>query len=162
VRSLTSDGIRTTLELTHRALKNSFGISRPRIAVAALNPHGGEQGIFGSEEKEIIVPGIQAAKRKGFPASGPFPADSLFHKAARGEYDAVVCMYHDQGLIPLKLHHFFGGVALTLGPPFIRTSVDHGTAYDIAGTGRADETSMVQAILLAAELARLRMKSKNH
>lgn len=162
VRSLTCDGIRTTLDLTHRALKNSFGISRPRIAVAALNPHGGEEGIFGSEEKEIIVPGVQAAKRKGIPAFGPFPADSLFHKAARGEYDAVVCMYHDQGLIPLKLHHFFGGVALTLGPPFIRTSVDHGTAYDIAGSGRADETSMVQAILLAAELARVRMKSNNY
>ena len=108
------------------------------------------------------MPGVQAAKRKGIPASGPFPADSLFHKAARGEYDAVVCMYHDQGLIPLKLHHFFGGVALTLGPPFIRTSVDHGTAYDIAGSGRADETSMVQAILLAAELARVRMKSNNY
>jgi 4-hydroxythreonine-4-phosphate dehydrogenase len=96
VRSLTSDGIRTTLELTHRALNDSFGISRPRIAVAALNPHGGEEGIFGSEEKEVIVPGIQAARRKGFPASGPFPADSLFHKAARGEYDAVVCMYPAQ------------------------------------------------------------------
>jgi 4-hydroxythreonine-4-phosphate dehydrogenase len=149
------------LELTYRALRKSFGISRPRIAVAALNPHGGEEGIFGSEEKEIIVPGLQAAKRKGVPAYGPFPADSLFHKAARGEYDAVVCMYHDQGLIPLKLHHFFGGVALTLGPPFIRTSVDHGTAYDIAGTGRADETSMMEAILLAAELARLRMKDKS-
>jgi 4-hydroxythreonine-4-phosphate dehydrogenase len=126
-----------------------------------LNPHGGEEGIFGSEEKEIIVPGIHAARRKGVPAAGPFPADSLFHKAARGEYDAVVCMYHDQGLIPLKLHHFFGGVALTLGPPFIRTSVDHGTAYDIAGSGRADETSMVQSILLAAELARQK-KRKNH
>ena len=162
VRCLTPDGIRTTLELTHSALKNSFGISQPRIAVAALNPHGGEEGIFGSEEKEIIVPGVQAAKRKGVPAFGPFPADSLFHKAARGEYDAVVCMYHDQGLIPLKLHHFFGGVALTLGPPFIRTSVDHGTAYDIAGTGGADETSMAEAILLAAQLARLRMKGKSH
>jgi 4-hydroxythreonine-4-phosphate dehydrogenase len=162
VRCLARDGIRTTLELTFHALKNLFGISHPRIAVAALNPHGGEEGIFGSEEREIIVPGVQAAKRKGVPAYGPFPADSLFHKAARGEYDAVVCMYHDQGLIPLKLHHFFGGVALTLGPPFIRTSVDHGTAYDIAGSGRADETSMVEAILLAAELARLRMKDKSH
>ena len=162
VRCLTRDGIRTTLELTYRALKNLFGISHPRIAVAALNPHGGEEGIFGDEEKEVILPGVQAAKRKGVPAYGPFPADSLFHKAARGEYDAVVCMYHDQGLIPLKLHHFFGGVALTLGPPFIRTSVDHGTAYDIAGTGKADETSMREAILLAAELARLRMKDKSH
>jgi 4-hydroxythreonine-4-phosphate dehydrogenase len=162
VRALSRDGIRTTLELTYRALKDLFGISRPRIAVAALNPHGGEEGIFGDEEKEIIVPAVKAAKRKGVAAFGPFPADSLFHKAARGEYDAVVCMYHDQGLIPLKLHHFFGGVALTLGPPFIRTSVDHGTAYDIAGTGEADESSMTEAILLAADLARLRMKGKNH
>ena len=162
VRCLTRDGIRTTLELTHSALKNSFGISQPRIAVAALNPHGGEEGIFGREEKETILPAVQAAKRKGIQAFGPFPADSLFHKAASGDYDAVVCMYHDQGLIPLKLHHFFGGVALTLGPPFIRTSVDHGTAYDIAGTGRADETSMVEAVLLAAELASLKMKSKSH
>jgi 4-phospho-D-threonate 3-dehydrogenase / 4-phospho-D-erythronate 3-dehydrogenase len=160
--SLTREGIRTTLELTYRALMDSFGISHPRIAVAALNPHGGEEGIFGGEEKEIIVPAVQAVKRKGVPAFGPFPADSLFHKAARGEYDAVVCMYHDQGLIPLKLHDFFGGVALTLGPPFIRTSVDHGTAYDIAGTGKADETSMTEAILLAAELATLRVKGKNH
>src|SRR5207253_11101788 len=87
------------------------------------------------------------------PGYGPFPADSIFHLAARGEYDAVVCMYHDQGLIPLKLHHFFGGVALTLGPPFIRTSVDHGTAFDIAGTGKADASSMKQAIILAARLA---------
>ncbi len=153
-RSLTREGIGITLELTHRALKNSFALDRPRIVVAALNPHGGEDGIFGDEERRIIVPAIQSAKRKGLSVLGPFPADSLFHKAARGEYDAVVCMYHDQGLIPLKLHHFFGGVALTLGPPFIRTSVDHGTAYDIAGKGRADETSMREAIALAAELAR--------
>ncbi|HET8563552.1 MAG TPA: 4-hydroxythreonine-4-phosphate dehydrogenase PdxA, partial [Candidatus Binatia bacterium] len=133
---------------------------RPRIAVAALNPHGGEEGIFGHEEKDIIVPAVRAAKRKGIEAQGPFPADSLFHRAVRGEYDAVVCMYHDQGLIPLKLHHFFGGVALTLGPNFIRTSVDHGTAYDIAGRGRADETSMKEAILLAARLARQKMKRR--
>ena len=103
-------------------------------------PHGGEQGIFGDEEIEIIAPAVQAARKQGVGAFGPFPADSLFHHAARGDYDAVVCMYHDQGLIPLKLHHFYGGVALTLGPPFIRTSVDHGTAYDIAGKGKADET----------------------
>ncbi len=153
-RRLTHDGIRVTLELTHRALRDSFGIRHPRIAVAALNPHGGEEGIFGDEEEKIIAPAVQAAKRAGVPAYGPFPADSLFHQAVRGDYDAVVCMYHDQGLIPLKLHHFYGGVALTLGPPFIRTSVDHGTAYDIAGTGKADERSMKEAILLAAKLAR--------
>src|ERR671922_1323876 len=153
-RGLTREGIRTTLELTHRGLRNFFGIVRPRIAVAALNPHGGESGIFGDEGRALIAPALQAARRKGVEAHGPFPADSLFHQAARGGYDAVVCMYHDQGLIPLKLHHFYGGVALTLGPPFIRTSVDHGTAYDIAGTGQADETSMREAILLAARLAR--------
>jgi 4-phospho-D-threonate 3-dehydrogenase / 4-phospho-D-erythronate 3-dehydrogenase len=159
-RNLTRENIQTTLELTQRSLKNFFAIARPRIAVAALNPHGGEEGIFGNEEIEIISPAVKAARKKGIPAYGPFPADSLFHHAARGDYDAVVCMYHDQGLIPLKLHHFFGGVALTLGPPFIRTSVDHGTAYDIAGTGRADETSMKEAILLAARLARLKQRRK--
>jgi len=153
-RSLTRQNIHTTLELAQMGLKNYFGIARPRIAVAALNPHGGEEGIFGNEEIEIIAPAVRQAQRRGIGAAGPFPADSLFHHAARGDYDAVVCMYHDQGLIPLKLHHFYGGVALTLGPPFIRTSVDHGTAYDIVGTGKADEPSMREAILLAALLAR--------
>ncbi|HSE86903.1 MAG TPA: 4-hydroxythreonine-4-phosphate dehydrogenase PdxA [Candidatus Binatia bacterium] len=157
---LTRDAIGTTLDLAHRSLRDFFGIPHPRIAVAALNPHGGEAGIFGDEEEKTIVPAVQAAKRKKIQAFGPFPADSLFYQAARGDYDAVVCMYHDQGLIPLKLHHFFGGVALTLGPPFIRTSVDHGTAYDIAGTGRADESSMKEAILLAARLATQKMKRR--
>lgn len=159
-QKLTRDGILTTVELTHRNLKDSFGIKKPRIAVAALNPHAGEKGIFGDEELKIIGPAVVAAKQKGFHVEGPLPADSLFHHAARGKYDAVVCMYHDQGLIPLKLHHFYGGVAYTLGPPFIRTSVDHGTAYDIAGKNRADETSMIEAILMAARLARLRMKRR--
>jgi 4-hydroxythreonine-4-phosphate dehydrogenase len=159
-RSLTRENIQTTLALTLRGLKNFFGIERPRIAVAALNPHGGEEGIFGNEEIEVIAPAVKQARRHGIAAAGPFPADSLFHHAARGDYDAVVCMYHDQGLIPLKLHHFYGGVALTLGLPFIRTSVDHGTAYDIAGTGKADETSMKEAILLAARLARQSKKRK--
>jgi 4-hydroxythreonine-4-phosphate dehydrogenase len=153
-RSLTRENIQITLELAERSLKQYFAIRRPRIAVAALNPHGGEQGIFGDEEIEIIAPALKVARKNGLGVFGPFPADSLFHHAARGDYDAVVCMYHDQGLIPLKLHHFYGGVALTLGPPFIRTSVDHGTAYDIAGKGKADETSMKEAILLAARLAR--------
>jgi len=159
-RGLTRNSIRTTMELTHRSLREFFAIPRPRIAVAALNPHAGEEGIFGQEEKEIIAPAVRAARRMGIRAHGPLPADSLFHRAARGDYDAVVCMYHDQGLIPLKLHHFFGGVALTLGPPFIRTSVDHGTAYDIAGKGEADASSMKEAILLAARLARRRMKRR--
>ena len=157
-RSLTRENIQITLELAERCLKQYFAIARPRIAVAALNPHGGEQGIFGDEEIEVIAPAVKAARKNGLAVFGPFPADSLFHHAARGDYDAVVCMYHDQGLIPLKLHHFYGGVALTLGPPFIRTSVDHGTAYDIAGKGKADETSMKEAILLAARLARQRRR----
>jgi 4-hydroxythreonine-4-phosphate dehydrogenase len=152
--ALRPDRIRATLELTDRGLRRFFGIRKPRIAVAALNPHGGEEGIFGNEEKKTIVPAVGAAQRSGIGAEGPFPADSLFHRAARGEFDAVVCMYHDQALIPLKLHDFFGGVALTLGPPFIRTSVDHGTAYDIAGKNKADASSMSKAILLSASLAR--------
>lgn len=154
-RALTVRNIHVTIELAHRCLKEFFGIGKPRIAVAALNPHGGEAGIFGDEEIKTIQPAVKAAHRQAIEVRGPFAADSLFHHAARGDYDAVVCMYHDQGLIPLKLHHFFGGVALTLGPPFIRTSVDHGTAYDIAGKGKADATSMKEAILLAARLARL-------
>jgi 4-phospho-D-threonate 3-dehydrogenase / 4-phospho-D-erythronate 3-dehydrogenase len=159
-RGLSRDGIATTLDLAHQSLRDCFGIQHPRIAVAALNPHGGEAGIFGDEEEKTIAPAVQAAKGNGIRAYGPFPADSLFYQAARGDYDAVVCMYHDQGLIPLKLHHFFGGVALTLGPPFIRTSVDHGTAYDIAGKGKADASSMKEAILLAARLAQQRMKRR--
>jgi len=154
--ALTQAGIRSTLELTQRCLREFFAIRKPLIAVAALNPHAGEKGIFGNEEIDVIGPAIQSVKQKNMQVDGPLPADSLFHHAARGRYDAVVCMYHDQGLIPLKLHHFFGGVALTLGPPFIRTSVDHGTAYDIAGKNKADATSMKEAILLAARLARLR------
>lgn len=160
VRGLSPSGIGTTLELAHRSLRELFGIQGPRIAVAALNPHGGEAGIFGDQEATIIAPAVQAAKRKGIQAFGPFPADSLFYRAARGDFDAVVCMYHDQGLIPLKLHHFFGGVALTLGPPFIRTSVDHGTAYDIAGKEKADASSMKEAILLAARLAQQHRKRR--
>lgn len=153
-RQLTSRRLRVTLELAHQALVDYFGISRPRLAVAALNPHAGEDGIFGHEEKRVILPAIEAVRPKGIRAEGPLPADSLFHQAVSGGYDAVVCMYHDQGLIPLKLLHFFGGVGLTLGLPFIRTSVDHGTAYGIAGKDRADSTSMREAILLAARLAK--------
>jgi len=153
-RELTRKRVLATLELTHQALRKYFGISRPRLAVAALNPHAGEEGIFGREEKRIILPAVEEAAKRGVQVKGPFPADSLFYQAVRGDYDAVVCMYHDQGLIPLKLLHFFGGVALTLGLPIIRTSVDHGTAYDIAGKGQADGSSMREAIILAASLAR--------
>ena len=153
-RELTRRKVRVTIELADRALRERFGISRPRLAVAALNPHAGEEEIFGHEEKRIIRPAVRQAQTRGVSVTGPFPADSLFYQATRGDYDAVVCMYHDQGLIPLKLIHFIGGVALTIGLPFVRTSVDHGTAYDIAGKGEADATSMREAILLAARLAR--------
>lgn len=158
-RALTSQKIRVTLELADRALRKYFGRTRPRLALAALNPHAGEEGIFGHEEKKIIFPAAREAKRRGIRVFGPLPADSLFYQAARGDYDAVICMYHDQALIPLKLLHFIGGVALTLGLPFVRTSVDHGTAYDIAGKNKADATSMKEAILLAARLAR-KMKQR--
>ncbi|HEY3305155.1 MAG TPA: 4-hydroxythreonine-4-phosphate dehydrogenase PdxA [Candidatus Binatia bacterium] len=151
-RELTRRKIRVTLELASQALRKYFGRARPRLAVAALNPHAGEEEIFGDEERKIIFPAVREAKRRGIRAFGPLPADSLFHRAAREDYDAVICMYHDQALIPLKLLHFIGGVALTLGLPFVRTSVDHGTAYDIAGQNKADATSMKEAILLAARL----------
>lgn len=153
-RELTRRQIRITAELAHQALQKYFGISRPRLAVAGLNPHAGEGGILGTEETTVIGPAVRDARRKGIRVEGPFPADSLFFQAVHGAYDAVICMYHDQGLIPLKLHHFFGGVALTIGLPIIRTSVDHGTAYSIAGKNLADAASMKEAILLAARLAR--------
>jgi len=151
---LTRRRVKVTVQLTHRALRDYFDIPRPRIAVTGLNPHAGEEGIFGQEEKRIILPAVLSARKQGIRVSGPFPADSLFYQVARGDYDAVVCMYHDQGLIPFKLLHFFGGVTLTLGLPFIRTSVDHGTAYDIAGKNKADASSMKEAVYLAATLAR--------
>ena len=152
--ALTRKRVRDTIELTHRSLRQGFGLPEPRLAVAALNPHGGEDGMFGQEERRVIRPAVRDCADRGMAVSGPVPADSLFHRAANGGYDAVICMYHDQGLGPFKLLHFTDGVNLTLGLPLIRTSVDHGTAYDIAGKGVADARSMKQAILLAAELAR--------
>jgi 4-hydroxy-L-threonine phosphate dehydrogenase PdxA len=121
--------------------------------VAALNPHGGEAGLFGDEEATVIAPAVQSAQKEGLRVEGPFPADTLFCKAAAGGYDAVVAMYHDQGLIPLKLLHFSDAVNVTLGLPIIRTSVDHGTAYDIAGTGQADPSSLKAAIRMAVSMA---------
>jgi 4-hydroxythreonine-4-phosphate dehydrogenase len=145
-----------TIRITARALEQNFGLPRPRIAVAALNPHAGEEGLFG---QEIIRPAIRKAKAEGHRAEGPFPADSLFFRAARGEFDAVVAMYHDQGLIPLKLLHFSDAVNVTLGLPIIRTSVDHGTAYDIAGKDIADPSSLKAAIEMAVMMAKNRRRS---
>jgi len=146
--------IAATIRITDRDLRRYFGLERPKLAVLALNPHAGEGGLFGDEEERLIRPAIEQTQAEGIAASGPHSADSLFHFAARGTYDAVVCMYHDQGLIPLKLLHFEDGVNVTLGLPIVRTSVDHGTAYDLAGTGRASTASLVAAIRMAEQMAR--------
>ena len=156
LRILDIKKILRTIELTHQTMSRWFGVKDPHIAVAGLNPHAGEQGAFGSEEKTIIAPAIQAAQGQGMRISGPYPPDTLFYWAAQGRYDAVVALYHDQGLIPLKLLHFDTAVNITMGLPFIRTSVDHGTAFDIAGKGIANPDSLTQAILLAAAFAQKR------
>jgi len=137
--------------LTHTALRR-MGISAPRIAVAGLNPHAGEGGLFGSEEIEIVGPAVAAARAEGMDVTGPYPPDSVFLRASQGEFDAVIAMYHDQGHIPAKLLGFYEGVNVTLGLPIVRTSVDHGTAFDIVGTGRADERSLLAALRLAAQM----------
>jgi 4-hydroxythreonine-4-phosphate dehydrogenase len=139
--------------VTHAALRRRFGIAKPRIAVAGLNPHAGEGGHLGREEIDIIAPAIAELVRDGIEAFGPLASDSLFHSGARATYDAVLCMYHDQALIPIKTIDFDGGVNVTLGLPFVRTSPDHGTAFDIAGTGRANATSLIAALRLASEMA---------
>jgi 4-hydroxythreonine-4-phosphate dehydrogenase len=141
------------IRITNDALQRDFGIEVPRIAVAALNPHAGEDCLFGNEEEAVILPAIEEMQREGIQVRGPFPPDTVFFKAATGMYDVVICMYHDQGLIPFKLLHFKDGVNVTLGLPIIRTSVDHGTAYDIAGCGVADPASLAAAVDLAVLIA---------
>lgn len=150
---LTTAEILATIRVTATALRRHFGLVTPRLAVLALNPHAGEGGQFGDEEITLIAPAIAAAQAEGINASGPHSADTLFHFAVQGAYDAVICMYHDQGLIPLKLLHFDDGVNVTLGLPIVRTSVDHGTAYDLAGSGRASAVSLVAAIRMAEQMA---------
>jgi 4-hydroxythreonine-4-phosphate dehydrogenase len=152
-RLITRERVLSTIRITHHDLHRYFR-PNPRIAVLALNPHCGEGGMFGREDQLIIRPAVEAARAEGVDATGPLSADTLFHFAVQGDYDAVVCMYHDQGLIPLKLLHFDDGVNVTLGLPIIRTSVDHGTAYNLAGSGAASEQSMVAAIRMAAAMAR--------
>jgi 4-hydroxythreonine-4-phosphate dehydrogenase len=151
-RALTQASLDATIALTARELPR-FGIARPRIAVAGLNPHAGEHGLFGTEEETAIRPAIEACRTRGIDVSGPYPGDTVFVRARRGEFDAVIACYHDQGLIPVKLVAFGQAVNVTLGLPIIRTSVDHGTAFDIAGKGVADPESMISAVLLAARLA---------
>ena len=150
--ALTTAGVDATIMITASALRSRFGCDRPRIAVTGLNPHAGEGGKFGDEEARLIAPAVRKAKRRGVDVVGPLAADSLFAEAASGGYGAVVCMYHDQGLGPFKLLHFADGVNVTLGLPFVRTSPDHGTAFDIAGRGLADPRSMAAALDLAARL----------
>jgi 4-hydroxythreonine-4-phosphate dehydrogenase len=152
-RVLTTAGIVETIRITDAAFRRFFGLAKPRIAVLALNPHAGESGLFGDEETRLIAPAIATAQQAGIAASGPHSADTLFHFAVQGSCDAVVCMYHDQGLIPLKLLHFEDGVNVTLGLPIVRTSVDHGTAYDLAGTGKASAASLVAAVKMAEQMA---------
>ncbi len=154
--ALTIDAVYSMILTTHHALSIDFAIKEPKIAVAGLNPHSGENLLFGYEEERIIGPAIELAQKNNIHVSGPYPPDTIFFKAAAGEFDAVVCMYHDQGLIPFKLLHFEDGVNVTLGMPVVRTSVDHGTAYDIAGKGLASHRSLVEAVNLAAVISRNR------
>ena len=155
---LTPDLIDATIRITHAALVRDFGIAAPRLAVAGLNPHAGEGGTMGREELEVIAPVLDRLRAEGFALAGPLSADTMFHARARAQYDAAICMYHDQALIPIKTLDFDGGVNVTLGLPFIRTSPDHGTGFDIAGKGVARADSLVAALRLAAKLAAARLQ----
>ncbi len=148
--------IEKTIRITDAFFRKYMGTASPRIAVAGLNPHAGEGGLFGDEETMIIAPALSACREGGIDARGPFPPDTVFHRAWRGEFDVVVAMTHDHGLIPLKLVHFEDGVNVTMGLPIVRTSVDHGTAYDIAGTGTASPASLLAALRMAARMAATR------
>ena len=151
-KMLTKECLKVTIELTHKELPH-FGIEQPRLVVSGLNPHAGEDGLMGDEEQRVITPVVRDCQRLGIDVSGPISGDTVFQRAAAGEFDAVIACYHDQGLIPVKLLAFGKAVNVTLGLPIIRTSVDHGTAFDIAGEGRADPSSMIAAVHLAAQLA---------
>jgi len=151
--AISKQAVFETAEIILTALRRDFGILNPRLAVAGLNPHAGEEGMLGAEDEKIIAPAIAALKARGFAVRGPLSADTLFHEEARRTYDAALCMYHDQALIPIKTLSFWDGVNVTLGLPIVRTSPDHGTALDIAGTGKADPRSMIAAVKLAAAMA---------
>jgi 4-hydroxythreonine-4-phosphate dehydrogenase len=153
VTTLSSDLIVTTARIVVADLKARFGLAAPRLAVTGLNPHAGEDGTLGTEDQEIVAPAVEILRAEGIAVKGPLPADTLFHDAARKAYDCAICMYHDQALIPIKTIAFDDAVNVTLGLPFIRTSPDHGTAFDIAGTGRANPASLIAALRLAARIA---------
>lgn len=158
VANLSVDAIVRKARITHRALQQDFGIADPVLAVAGLNPHAGEGGTMGTEEQTIVGPAVELLQSEGIRAIGPMPPDTMFHAAARRSYDVAICMYHDQALIPLKTIDFDGGVNVTLGLPFVRTSPDHGTAFDIAGTGTANPQSLIAAIRLASVIAANRLQ----
>ena len=153
-KTLTRDLLDGIIDLTAQGMRR-FGIATPRLALAGLNPHAGEDGLMGTEEQRVLTPAVVDARARGVVIDGPFPGDTVFVRASRGEFDAVIACYHDQGLIPVKLLAFGRAVNVTLGLPIVRTSVDHGTAFDIAGKGIADHGSMVEAVLLAARLAQV-------
>ena len=153
IAQLSSDLIVTTARIVDAALKARFGLVNPRLAISGLNPHAGEDGSLGTEDKTIVAPAIEILRSEGIAVRGPLPADTMFHEAARKTYDCAICMYHDQALIPVKTLAFDDAVNVTLGLPFIRTSPDHGTAFDIAGTGKADPSSLIAALRLAARMA---------
>jgi 4-hydroxythreonine-4-phosphate dehydrogenase len=160
IATLTSAKIVEIGRITAAGLSLDCGIERPRLAVAGLNPHAGEAGALGGEDIEIVAPAVAELRRLGIEAMGPLPPDTMFHAEARAGYDAAICMYHDQALIPLKTLDFFGGVNVTLGLPLVRTSPDHGTAFDIAGTGKANEASLMAALAMAASMAEHRRRSE--
>jgi 4-hydroxythreonine-4-phosphate dehydrogenase len=153
IAQLSSELIASTVRIVVADLKSRFGLANPRLAVSGLNPHAGEDGTLGSEDQTIVAPAIEILRRDGIEIRGPLPADTMFHDAARKTYDCAICMYHDQALIPVKTLAFEDAVNVTLGLPFIRTSPDHGTAFDIAGTGRANPSSLIAALRLAARMA---------
>jgi len=159
-KAITRDAILETAEIILAALARDFAVPRPRLAVAGLNPHAGEEGMLGPEEKKTIAPAVETLKERGHDVIGPLSADTLFHDEARKRYDAVLTMYHDQGLIPIKTLSFWDGVNVTLGLPVVRTSPDHGTAFDIAGKGNADHRSMIAAIRMAAAITDARAGSQ--
>jgi 4-hydroxythreonine-4-phosphate dehydrogenase len=153
INQLTTELIVDTTRIVAAGLNKSFGLARPRLAISGLNPHAGEDGSLGTEDKTIVAPAIEILRAQGLDVRGPLPADTMFHEAARKNYDCAICMYHDQALIPIKTLAFDDGVNVTLGLPFVRTSPDHGTAFDIAGTGRANPASLVAALRLADRMA---------
>ena len=153
INQLTTELIVDTTRIVAAGLNKSFGLARPRLALSGLNPHAGENGSLGTEDKTIVAPAIDILRAEGLDVRGPLPADTMFHEAARKNYDCAICMYHDQALIPIKTLAFDDGVNVTLGLPFVRTSPDHGTAFDIAGTGRANPSSLIAALRLAARMS---------